>query len=108
MERTARVAMRYLVGFHLTDEQVEYLDDLVERLGQRYKTSKVCFQISEAIRKRFGWPVVSGRFRGEGHYWNVLPDGSILDASYDQFDEDAAPIAVWSPRDPEHAEYRIG
>ena len=90
----------------LTTEHWAFIDDLIERASQRYKTPKVCHQVSEALARRFGWEVASGSYRGVGHYWNVMPDGTILDATRDQFDEDEAPVGMFPPGDPEQALYR--
>jgi len=84
----------------------DYLSDLVDRVGQREKTPKVCWQVFSAIDHKLGYPQESGYYRGEGHYWNRLPDGSILDASHDQFEEDDDPVRIFAPGDPEHGHFK--
>ncbi|MGY3581955.1 hypothetical protein ACVIGB_001122 [Bradyrhizobium sp. USDA 4341] len=52
-----------------------------------------CGDVAEYICSRWGWANVGGVYLAPSlepigdHVWNVLPDGSILDATADQFSE---------------------
>lgn len=72
----------------------------------------MCHEVSEWIMMKYGWERESGAYctrDGEvcisGHYWNVLPDGSILDATADQTG-DGHDIRIIAPSDPDHARYK--
>ena len=67
------------------------------------KTDRICKIISPAIEKEFGFPVIIGSRREREHWWNVFPDGAILDASADQFGEDS--ICVVPTSSLTHSEY---
>src|SRR5574343_1537395 len=53
-----------------------------------------CHEVSEWIEGEYGWERIGGAYTAingdviaSPHYWNMLPDGSILDATADQFGE---------------------
>lgn len=52
-----------------------------------------CGDVAEFICRRWGWVNIGGVYLSPSlepigdHVWNVLPDGSILDATSDQFQE---------------------
>lgn len=74
-----------------------------------------CSVMSEILSIVFGWPMMSGTYLssdgkvicGDGHVWNILPDGSFLDPTADQFGEghDVRVVRIGTP---EHRRYRIG
>jgi hypothetical protein len=73
-----------------------------------------CGIVSEENEVRFGWPAIWGTHDDLGdpdeeHVWNRLPDGSILDATRDQFGDRAGRcVRIIRPQDPEYARYRTG
>lgn len=72
-----------------------------------------CATMSEILNRKYGWDIASGFYlygnknkghKGHGdHVWNVLKDGTIVDATHDQFGK--PDIAVLKPGDPEYARY---
>lgn len=72
-----------------------------------------CHLMSEYIEDAYGFKRKSGTYTAlngdvisaDGHMWNVLPDGSILDTTCDQFG-DEQDIQLIKPTDPNHARYR--
>ena len=64
-----------------------------------------CGSVSAELAMRFGWVYEEGRWHGPGapargheHAWNRLPDGTILDATLDQYGlED--PVGVFAAGD---------
>jgi hypothetical protein len=84
---------------------VEYLSQLTVRiralehgflrqLGREWNTGG-CGVVSEVLDVRYGWERDGGCYApnpDEGlhiaHYWNILPDGRIIDATADQFHDD--------------------
>lgn len=70
-----------------------------------------CFFVAEVLQQRFGWEVGGGVYLARGgepigdHHWSVLPDGSILDATADQFCE-GHDVRLVRTDDPEFARYR--
>jgi hypothetical protein len=72
-----------------------------------------CGQVSEAIAAELSWAYRWGHLRLlDGgicwiHCWNQLPDGTIVDATADQFEERwLGPVAVLPGREARHANYR--
>jgi len=72
-----------------------------------------CGKVAEAIEAELGWAYCWGhlRLRDGGicwiHCWNQLPDGIIVDATADQFEERGlGDVAVLSPGDLLHTHYR--
>ena len=70
-----------------------------------------CHLVSEIIEAEWGFEREDGTYCTPdqrdicvGHYWNLLPDGSILDATADQFGEGHS-IRLISPGDPEYTRY---
>jgi hypothetical protein len=71
----------------------------------------MCHMVSEWINAVYGWErnsgvVVSrdGEIQIDAHYWNELPDGSILDSTADQMGENKD-IEIVHPSDPEYGRY---
>jgi len=73
----------------------------------------MCHEVSEIIENEWGWERLSGTYCHktsdgdpicDGHYWNIMPDGSILDSTADQIGEDD--IRIIRPDDPAHQQYR--
>jgi hypothetical protein len=72
-----------------------------------------CGKVAEAIEAELGWAYRWGHLRLlDGgicwiHCWNQLPDGTVVDATADQFEERGlGDVAVLSPGDPLHTCYR--
>ena len=72
-----------------------------------------CAKVAEAIEVELGWAYRWGHLRLlDGgicwiHCWNQLPDGTVVDATADQFEERwLGDMAVLPPSDPLHASYR--
>lgn len=93
---------------------------LVKKIEQIRHDSRVdnggggaCHLVSEWIEELYGWARVSGVYTSPdyrepeivGHYWNLLPDGSILDSTADQLGQ-GHDIRVVKPSDPEYHRYR--
>ncbi len=71
-----------------------------------------CHEVASVLMDRFGWESRYGVYLapsmepvGGDHSWNILPDGSILDATADQFQE-GHDIRVVPLGDAEQARYR--
>jgi hypothetical protein len=67
-----------------------------------------CGVTSEEIAATLGWPEFYGAYRVTDesmpeHAWNVMPDGTIVDATADQFG--GQPVTVIPPGDPRAARY---
>ena len=92
-------------GANLTDEEWEALDYALGWAENQF-SPKVCFQMSDFLARKLGWKQESGYFRGEGHYWNRRSDGTIVDATCDQFGEDE-PLRIVPPGDPLQDEYVV-
>jgi hypothetical protein len=72
-----------------------------------------CGKVAEAIQTELGWAYRWGHLRllDDGiswiHCWNQLLDGTVVDATADQFEERwLGDVAVLPPGDPRHANYR--
>jgi hypothetical protein len=72
----------------------------------------MCHRVSEWIEADYGWPQASGAYCApngecaiEAHYWNILPDGAILDSTADQVGE-GKDVEIITPSDPAFARYR--
>lgn len=73
----------------------------------------MCHYLSEYLANEYGWRRESGSYlsaageviSGDGHYWNYLPDGSLLDATADQWCE-GYDIRVIAPTSSEFDRYR--
>lgn len=73
----------------------------------------MCHFVSEVIRNTWGWDQAGGtvtRPNGDvmivSHRWNILPDGAILDATFDQMGQ-GRDIAIIPKSDPLYACYRL-
>lgn len=64
-----------------------------------------CLWVSEALSDQYGWSLVGGCYvvgdKHYAHYWNLLPDGRLLDATADQWN-DGDDIRVTSTDDPRY------
>src|ERR671939_8951 len=72
-----------------------------------------CGQVAEALQTEVGWAYRWGHLRllDDGicwiHCWNQLPDGTVVDATADQFEERwLGDVVVLPPGDPRQAHYR--
>jgi hypothetical protein len=71
----------------------------------------MCHEVSEIIEQKWGWERMGGtschhdgRVICSGHYWNQMPDGTVVDSTADQFGEDD--IRVIKPSSPVYKQYR--
>lgn len=71
-----------------------------------------CHEMAQMLWDLYGWEGVSGTYlapNGEpacsNHFWNNLPDGSILDTTADQLGEDGRTIRIIHPDDPQWRRY---
>lgn len=71
----------------------------------------MCHEVSEIIEQEWGWERISGTYcHSDGkivcyaHYWNAMPDGTVVDSTADQFGEDD--IRVIKPGHPVFKQYR--
>lgn len=84
-------------------------EDIRQEGYKEYGEGGGCFWIAPEVERR--WPEAraqSGTYAGDGHMWNVLPDGSIFDVTYGQrvspdssefrlYQPDAEPVESWGP-----------
>jgi predicted GNAT family acetyltransferase len=97
----------------LTPELVARLQEIRHQCRVDNQGGGACHLVSEWIEDEFGWRRTSGTYTSRdyqdvaiaGHLWNILPDGSILDATADQTGE-GHDIRVIAPDDPEYHRYR--
>jgi hypothetical protein len=47
--------------------------------------AKVCRVVSDRIERELGYPMQLGFWKARQHAWNVMPDGTIIDATASQF-----------------------
>lgn len=92
-------------------EDIEMFRKLREALRIEEGGGGMCHFVSEWIEYHYGWRREGGVYVSrdgevivDAHYWNVLPDGSILDATADQTGE-GKDIAIIPPNDPDHGRY---
>ena len=71
-----------------------------------------CHEVAAWIEETYGWPAKSGAYTDlsddticECHFWNILPDGAILDSTADQFGE-GNDIRIVLPSDVDYSRYR--
>jgi ribosomal protein S18 acetylase RimI-like enzyme len=69
----------------ITKEQQATLLSIHARYSSEIQRG-VCGKVAEVIEAELGWRKVMGLHRGRTmHAWNVLADGTIIDATHDQF-----------------------
>jgi hypothetical protein len=102
----------------LVDPHIERIYAIIERQRKKHQSHSLCDIVSDELGRRFGWALEEGEYRGpevedesEGsispywHSWNRLADGTIVDATANQFG-DSDPIRVILPNDPRQQYYR--
>jgi hypothetical protein len=97
----------------LTDDLVASIRQLRHECRLSEGGTGMCHYVTDALEHDHGWRRESGTYLskggevicGDGHYWNCLPDGSLLDPTSDQFAE-GFDIRVLAPDDPEQSRYR--
>jgi len=101
--------IRQNVAPNAGDLRSRILDDLMPDIERVRATcdpvSKgACVEVSTKLADEIpGLRVNKGSYGGMQHAWNELPDGTIIDATADQFGGD--PIRVIKPSDPDYAKY---
>ncbi len=71
-----------------------------------------CSMVSEILSNNFGWEIMGGFYLSKtlepigDHVWNMLSDGTIVDATALQFHEDND-LRIIPPGDPEQKRYRM-
>ncbi len=101
----------------LVDPHIERIYAIIERQRKKHPSQSLCDIVSDELHRRFGWAFEEGEYRGpevddesEGsispywHSWNRLADGTIVDATANQFG-DSDPIRVIPPNDPRQQHY---
>jgi hypothetical protein len=114
-------------AFTLSSAAKQTIDKARDRLRSELPT--ICLEVSMAIEKELGFKWQEGVYTGPGrnrdwevaasdyydnageddeiysHSWNVTSDGTILDATADQFEGEDNPIRVIPPDDPRQEWY---
>lgn len=117
--RTYRKHQRIKASASVSGE-FDTIDAIRERHGAN-ENPRVCAHVARDIERELGYPTVTGFYRGHKsgrrlwaqHVWNVLPDGSILDATADQWGLDPITVAPrgderWDPLSPEQQRWLDG
>jgi hypothetical protein len=79
----------------LTPELVDEIETLREEIRRAEGGGGMCHFVTEVLQARYGWERLSVSYLtiegevicGGGHVVNILPDGSVLDPTRDQFGE---------------------
>ena len=79
-----RAAGRVAAGVGATKVPYDKIKKIQKACGVS-KNPKNCRQVSERIERELGYPMQLGFWRGRQHAWNVMPDGTIIDATGSQF-----------------------
>ena len=94
------------------EKEIAWLTQLRDEVRAEEGGGGMCSPISEILDVDLGWTRFAGVYlsrEGElicdGHLWNLLPDGTIVDTTVDQFGEFAEPRLI-APDDPEYLRYR--
>jgi hypothetical protein len=80
----------------LSKELVDEIETLREEIRRDEGGGGMCHFVTEVLQMRYGWERLCVTYMttdgeiicGGGHVVNILPDGSILDPTRDQFGED--------------------
>lgn len=91
-----QVTLLDLIGW----PKIQRIRVLRKNIRKMFKTNRICKIISTAVKKEFGYPIVIGSRNGREHWWNILPCGTILDCSADQYGDDT--IITADPNDPRY------
>lgn len=96
----------------VTSMQIEAIRRLREECRVEDGGGGQCSVVSEELGLAYGWHIATGAYTAlngevicEDHAWNVLPDGSIVDATADQFGE-GFDVRIVAPTDPDYRRYR--
>jgi hypothetical protein len=102
----------------LVDPHIERIYAIIEQQRREHQLKSLCDIVSDELRRRFGWALEEGEYRGPEvaaeserstspywHAWNRLADGTVVDATANQFG-DSDPIRVILPDDPRQQHYR--
>lgn len=92
---------------------VEEIEELREAIRRQEGGGGMCHFVTEELQARYGWERLFVTYMstegevicGGGHVVNVLPDGSILDPTRDQFGEGYS-VSLLRADDPEIGRYR--
>lgn len=109
------VCLRHLEPFDessMTDEFVSEIEQLREEIRAEEGGGGMCHVVSEIMSDRRGWPMLSVTYLSEdgsvicaAHVVSLLPDGSILDHTRDQFGEGHS-VSFIKAGSPEIGRYR--
>ncbi len=100
-------------GYHplITPEIKEWLRRYRHNCRASEGSGGMCNFVSEVIDSNWGWRQMGGTYCSKdgypvctAHFWNILPDGTILDATADQLGK--PDIDIIPPSSPEHHRYR--
>jgi hypothetical protein len=97
--------------FTLTPNIISQIEEWRHQCRVDNEGGGACHLVSEIIEGEWGFERQDGTYCTPdqrdicvGHYWNLLPDGSILDSTADQFGE-GNNVRIVSPKDPEFKRY---
>lgn len=101
------------------NDGVDFVRNLASEI-QAESGLKVCGAVAALAERDLGWQAVAGSYRGPDdeyarkyaehgvrHAWNVLPDGTIVDGTANQFSPDEVMPRVIRTDDPRYAWYAI-
>jgi hypothetical protein len=107
----ARLMRESADKFTLTPNIISQIEEWRHQCRVDNEGGGACHLVSEIIEGEWGFERQDGTYCTPdqrdicvGHYWNLLPDGSILDSTADQFGE-GNNIRIVSPNDPEFKRY---
>jgi hypothetical protein len=107
----ARLMRESADKFTLTPNIISQIEEWRHQCRVDNEGGGACHLVSEIIEDEWGFERQDGTYCTPdqrdicvGHYWNLLPDGSILDSTADQFGE-GNNIRIVSPKDPEFKRY---
>lgn len=100
-------------GYHplITPEMKQWLRRYRHICRADERGGGMCHYVSEAIEGNWGWKQMGGTYCSKdgypvcvAHFWNILPDGTIIDATADQLGK--PDIDIIPPSSPEYHRYR--
>lgn len=93
-------------------QDVDRIRELREEIRIEEGGGGMCAIVSEVLYVEHGWEIRSGVYTTkngevicEAHLWNVATDGTLIDATADQFGE-GHDIRIIAPDDPDYPRYR--
>lgn len=96
---------------HATAAVVAEIAAIREEVRRAEGAGGQCGFVAEILADRYGWTAVAGMYLAPSlepigdHVWNVMADGTIVDATADQFCE-GHDVRIVPPDDPAQSRYR--